>query len=152
MTCKIVVPELVRERMLRSFDPASFAERMEILLDDGDTEGAAALWRAWRAKAARKLAEHPAKIAPQVQSEALRGLSAAVRAEIIRLRGSALPGVENRTKPPARPVAQVLAFPTRTAPLPVPRRVAGEWAGPDDRAAREEWTDRKFGEMLDAWL
>lgn len=152
MSGNLVVPDMVRARMLRSFDPVGIAEKLEILLDEGDTTAATALWREWRERAARKLADHPASIAPQVQAEALRGLSEAVRAEIIRLRGSALAGAENRTKPPARPVAQVLAFPTRTAPLPVPRRIAGEWTGPEDRAARDEWTDRKFAEMIDGWI
>lgn len=139
----LIVLDVTVDRILGGLSPHLTAKRLARHLDAGDRDGATAEWRKRRAEAERQIASKKG-VADQVRAEVLGRYSAAVRAEIVKLRGSAALGVEHRTKSDdGRPVAKILAFPTRTEPLPVPSFAA--WNGPvgdPDEWAR--WSAREM--------
>lgn len=143
---ELVVLDVTVDRILGGLSPHLTAERLAKFLDAGDRDGAMAEWRKRRAEAERQIASKKG-VPAQVRAEVLRRYSGAVRQEIVKLRGSAALGVEHRTKTDdGRPVAKILAFPTRTEPLPVPSFAA--WNGPVGDP--DEWARWSAREMFGA--
>ncbi len=142
----LIVLDVTVSRILGGLNAHLTAKRITKFLDAGDKDGATAEWRKRRAEAERQIASKVG-VPDQIRAEVLRRFSAAVRAEIVKLRGSAALGIGNRTKSDdGRPVAKILAFPTRTDPLPVPSFAA--WNGPVNDP--DEWARWSAREMLGA--
>lgn len=107
----IVLPG-VRRRLLR-FDPTTMALRLAPKLDDGDRQGAMAIWADWRAKAIKTL--NAKKITPAARDALIKQATAEVRSEIVAIRGSAKFGIVPADQRPAtaRPAASIIQFPRR---------------------------------------
>lgn len=99
----------MRRRFIR-IDPTSIALRIIPCLDRGDRAGAVAVWEEARARAQRALDRH--NTSPAARAALIRALSAEIRDEIIRERGSASlgPVAPDQRPAPARPSADVLQF------------------------------------------
>ncbi|KQB17109.1 hypothetical protein H9N28_07150 [Rhodobacter capsulatus] len=141
---ELVVLDVTVSRILGGLNAYLTAKRLARFLDAGDRDGATAEWRRRRAEAERQISSKVGVPEP-IRAEVLRRYCGAVREEIVKLRGSAAIGIENRTKSDdGRPVAKILAFPTRTDPLPVPSFAA--WNGPTNDP--DEWARWSAREMF----
>lgn len=92
---ELVVLDVTVSRILGGLNAYLTAKRLAKFLDAGDRDGATAEWRKRRAEAERQIASKKG-VADQVRAEVLGRYSAAVRAEIVKLRGSAALGIEHR--------------------------------------------------------
>ena len=139
----LIVLDATVDRILGGLSPHLTARKLARFLDAGDKDGATAEWRKRRAEAERQITSKVG-VPDQIRAEVLRRFSAAVRAEIVKLRGSAALGIGNRTKTDdGRPVAKILAFPTRNEPLPIPSFAA--WNGPvNDPDEWARWSAREM--------
>ena len=139
----IVVLDVTVDRLICALSPHITAKQIAPFLDAGDWDGAISKWHRYRAEAEAHVASKKG-VPDLVRTEALRQYVALVRAEIVKLRGSATLGIKHRSKTDdGRTIAKILAFPTRKEPLPVPSFAA--WDGPvGDLDERVRWSAREM--------
>jgi hypothetical protein len=94
-------------------DAPSLAMHLVPMLDRGDRDAATTFWADWRARAERILTRKG--VGPAARTAILISVSAEVRHEIVRIRGSAAVGAVPEGQRPAlsRSSAAVLQFRTR---------------------------------------
>lgn len=104
----IALPGMCRRFLV--MDAPSLAMHLVPMLDRGDRDAATAFWVDWRARAERILTRKG--VGPDARAAILKSVSAEVRHEIVRIRGSAAVGVVPDGQRPAqsRPSAEVLQF------------------------------------------